>query len=423
MQFAPKNIAIVSAALALGACGGSGGSSNNNNEAAAETGVFVDSPVANIGYRTATREGVTSADGEYDYEPGETVTFFIGDLEFPGVPASGVVTPLDIAGTTDTSDDMVVNIARLLQTLDTDGDPSNGISISDLAKDNASQVDFSLSVADFASSSAVTTLVQNGGQASAVTELVSAEAAKAHLENTLQSESVSFTNETSVTGGWVLDTSEETGNGAGHFIFFAFDAASGTYVHVEEKEFAEELEEGMEFGTFSVDDSNRLTVTGNIFDENGAIGIHPPEAGVDFNFIVAGSQADLEVVEGGEVVETIPASRVVANGLVGTWFYEEADVSQEELLMLAFLPDGTYVHAEVLSEASTEEMGAEIGSYSHDTNTGVVSVSDIIVDTNSDAGLSDFVGNANLAASVSGNTLTLSVTEDGGTEQLIFKRL
>ncbi len=56
-----------------------------------------------------------ATEGEYDYVDGETVTFFIGDLEFPLV-AAGVVTPLSIANTQDTSNSTVVNMIRLLQT-------------------------------------------------------------------------------------------------------------------------------------------------------------------------------------------------------------------------------------------------------------------------------------------------------------------
>ena len=67
------------------------------------TGVFLDSPVINIGYRTDTLEGITSSLGEYEYLPGETVTCFIVNLEFPHVQASGKVTALDIAGTAITS--------------------------------------------------------------------------------------------------------------------------------------------------------------------------------------------------------------------------------------------------------------------------------------------------------------------------------
>ena len=100
---------------------------------AAEVGVFVDAFVAGIGYRTQSQSGVTNERGEFNYLPGETVTFFIGDLVFPPVPAKGVVTPLDMAQTLDPASPMVLNIARLLQSLDTDGDPANGITISPAA--------------------------------------------------------------------------------------------------------------------------------------------------------------------------------------------------------------------------------------------------------------------------------------------------
>ncbi|RBP74901.1 hypothetical protein [Marinobacter nauticus] len=419
-------VAAISSVIGIAGCGGSsgGGSSSSTPESSAETGVFIDSPVGNIGYRTATKEGITNANGEYEYEAGEEVTFFIGDLEFPPVPAAGVVTPLDIAGTTDTSNDAVVNIARLLQTLDTDGDPSNGITISDTAKNNATQVDFGLSAADFANSSAVTTLVQNGGQDTTISALISVEDAKSHLEGTLENENVSFTNETSITGGWILDTSAETGNGTEHFIFFAFDASTNTYVHVEEKEFPEETEEGMEFGAFNVDENGVLTSGANYFNENGDIGIFPSTTDERVEITINGD-AELMVYEEGnpEPVETIPVIRLASDGLLGTWIYENTDPADQEVLLLAFLSDGTYVQAEFLKDAPASESGAEVGTYSIDTNTNVISVSNIIVDTNTDAGLSDFVGTADLKGSVSGNTLTITVTEDGATESLTFKRL
>ncbi|MGB2155318.1 MAG: hypothetical protein ACPHVT_07570, partial [Porticoccaceae bacterium] len=96
--------------LVLSSCGG-GGSDSSSTLA----GVFIDSPVINIGYRTATQNGNTNARGEFTYLAGETVTFFIGDMEFPPVLAAEVVTPLDMADTDDVAHHMVVNIIRLLQ--------------------------------------------------------------------------------------------------------------------------------------------------------------------------------------------------------------------------------------------------------------------------------------------------------------------
>ena len=51
------------------------------------TGVFLDAAVMNIGYRTASQQGFTNANGEFNYRPGEMITFFIGNLEFPPVMA------------------------------------------------------------------------------------------------------------------------------------------------------------------------------------------------------------------------------------------------------------------------------------------------------------------------------------------------
>ncbi|MEN0037404.1 MAG: pectinesterase family protein [Cellvibrio sp.] len=147
-------------------------------------GVFVDAFVAGIGYRTATQSGVTNAQGEFNYLPGETVTFFIGALEFPPVPAKGIVTPLDMAQTLNPASPVVLNIARLLQSLDTDGNPANGISISPAVAALATQVDFNLSLTAFAASPAVVNLIANSGGTN--TTIVSVQSALSHLRDTLE---------------------------------------------------------------------------------------------------------------------------------------------------------------------------------------------------------------------------------------------
>ncbi len=130
-------------------------------------------------------QGVTNPLGEYDFLPGETVTFFIGDLVFPTVAASGTVTPLDLAGTTDINNPKVVNMIRLLQTLDQDQNPVNGLAITDAAKAAATPVDFSLPVTAFENSAAVTTLITNAGQLTPVSNLVTAAAAQSHFQTQL----------------------------------------------------------------------------------------------------------------------------------------------------------------------------------------------------------------------------------------------
>ena len=185
----------------LTACGGSGSSTTDTKSTSGNTtpdtttpdttkniGVFTDSPIINIGYRTATLEGVTSELGEYEYMTGENVTFFIGDLEFPTVAGAATVTPLDFAGTTLINNSMVVNIIRLLQSLDKDGDASNGITITDTAKTTAytaEQIDFTLSELEFESLLEVDVLIRDAGLDTSITSLVTSTDAIAHFQNEL----------------------------------------------------------------------------------------------------------------------------------------------------------------------------------------------------------------------------------------------
>ena len=94
-----------------------------------QTGVFLDSPVANINFHTASRSGKTNEKGEYLYLEGEEITFTIGNITLPAVIAQEAITPLDIFKTTDVKRTEVINLSRLLQTLDSDRNPENGIDL------------------------------------------------------------------------------------------------------------------------------------------------------------------------------------------------------------------------------------------------------------------------------------------------------
>jgi hypothetical protein len=111
--------------LMLSACGGDGSASTGSETV--KQGVFIDSPVAGISYTTTpgNKSGVNDAQGHYNYVAGDTVTFSIGNIVFPTVTATEVVTPLNLAATTDLNNQVVVNISRLLQTLDSD--PSDNV--------------------------------------------------------------------------------------------------------------------------------------------------------------------------------------------------------------------------------------------------------------------------------------------------------
>ena len=124
---------ILATSIMVAGCSGGGGSNTATQTSTPNTGVFLDSAVEGIDYSTSTASGTTNANGEFQYNDGETVTLSIGDIDLPPATGGSVITPLDLVNTQNVNDTSVVNIARLLQSLDTDGDPTNGISISDSA--------------------------------------------------------------------------------------------------------------------------------------------------------------------------------------------------------------------------------------------------------------------------------------------------
>ena len=110
------------------------------------TGVFVDSAVGGLHYQTDSLSGITNSLGEFQFYAGESITFSVGNVEFPSTAAKTTLTPLDLADGDSLSDTTVVNIVRLLQSLDNDGNPDNGIMIDDAihsADTSTATVDFS----------------------------------------------------------------------------------------------------------------------------------------------------------------------------------------------------------------------------------------------------------------------------------------
>jgi len=118
-------------------------SSATNSEGVESTGFFVDSAVEGLDYKSSETgftgfadprgfSGKTNAAGEYKFNGGDVVRFSLGDIILGELEAStSPVSPVDLFADEVSSSQKVVNIARLLQSLDADGQPGNGITILD----------------------------------------------------------------------------------------------------------------------------------------------------------------------------------------------------------------------------------------------------------------------------------------------------
>ena len=163
--------------LVLTACGGGGGGGGGSGAlpvsastvSGLSTGYLIDSAVEGVTYTVTTKDGktitgVTDASGTFKYVDGEKVVFSIGDIVFPATMGDSTITPLTMAqgGT----GPVATNVAYLLQSLDYDLDPSNGITIDPkvaqlkaIAAFGTNKIDWTQDTAAFASSAQIKTLI------------------------------------------------------------------------------------------------------------------------------------------------------------------------------------------------------------------------------------------------------------------------
>lgn len=126
-----------------------------------KTGHFIDAPVAGMKFETPSHKGHTNDSGAFDYITGEDVKLYIGSLYIGSAKAKHKVTPMDLVGTDNLDDERVINMARLLQSLDVDADPRRGISITEPVIESLEQAMAELNITelDFLDRDLVDTLI------------------------------------------------------------------------------------------------------------------------------------------------------------------------------------------------------------------------------------------------------------------------
>lgn len=176
----------------LAACGGGGGSSSpppSSEVAITANGILLDSPVEGARYVSGSVAGITDANGTFQYEIGDSVRFYVGDILLGEAVGKPMITPVDFISGADINNDTVTNIARFLQTIDEDKNPDNGIQISqnvrNLAKNRS--VRFSQSPAAFDSDGKVQIIISEltAATVAGARALVSSTIAQNHLSQSI----------------------------------------------------------------------------------------------------------------------------------------------------------------------------------------------------------------------------------------------
>lgn len=152
-------------------------------------GQFKDSLVEGIKFDTPTQSGLTDSAGSFTYRKGEIVTLSLGGVVLGSAPGAELITPINLVpGAQDENNETALNIARLLQSLDLDGNPDNGITIPAVVRTEMANISLDFSSPGFGNSPAVSDLFRRLNDANVFPQkrsLVSKEVAKAHLRQSL----------------------------------------------------------------------------------------------------------------------------------------------------------------------------------------------------------------------------------------------
>ncbi len=121
---------MIPVAIFTGCGGGDSAVIPSNDGTGTSTGTFLDAAVAGADYNTSSGiNGTTDDKGTFRYNAGDSVTFKVGDIILGDAkpdPNGGLVTPKDLAKD---DNETTALIAQILQTLDSDENPNNGIKI------------------------------------------------------------------------------------------------------------------------------------------------------------------------------------------------------------------------------------------------------------------------------------------------------
>lgn len=391
---------LAGAIATLAACGGD--SDSTPAAPATQTGVLTDSPIGGVSYTTSPsgKRGVTDADGHYDFVAGDTVTFRVGSVTLGTVTATGTITPLELADDGDeTTDDsnVVKNLLVFFQSLDVDGDASNGITIVEEAVAAATaEIDFNVDPAVFVASDDLSDLVAATNTAEGATAaVVAVEDALAHFEAQLLA---------SLAGTWIWDDNYDT-----YSTYILRIDADGNYTIGG----ADGEEQGIEVGSFDIDGATG-EVTNIVATIDTIWGIADTDA--RYWLSVKGGQLELHEVSTEETLDTLfDRLSPAASGFEGFWGVGSA--SSFDTQQVAFLSGNRYLLIDPVGDELCGQPGVEFGSWS--TSGSTLTFSNVTADTNGCGGMHDNDVYSEFGFALDSEAGTLALTEGEDTFTLL----
>lgn len=400
------------------------------------TGILVDSPVSGVSYAASSgKNGVTNEKGEFNFNHGDKIEFKLGGLTLGNIQGSQIVTPIELAGD---SDNKLQNLLILLQSLDSDSDLTNGISISnETAAAVKGTINLDSNPETFAESANLKSIMETSGIEGNVR---TQEEARTHF----LSQGVALLSAQI----WV-NYSNQTAS----VLRVAADS-SGEYLHGEARpdDSCDEnrvcggktvFQAGVEYGVANAADFDnrgfKLVGTPNV-DTNLKAGLSNPGPTrrvrtdgyelINSDIVTVQREREKTSVFGelfhiakpiqlsneNEVAEKeVKETRYSkidndANGIVGAWAYDSDAINTQTLV---FFPNGKFMMVDPNGATQREDQakcskpGIEFASYSYDKGTGKLNLSSYTYNTNGCAGFSDVDGSIGFSINADGNTAKL----------------
>lgn len=383
----------------LTACGGDSSNDSSSTpqppQSSSKIGVLTDGVIIGANYTINGVTKQTNDRGEFEYQEGDEITFSVGDIPIGTVKAAERITPLELAK----DEKAQLNLMVFLQSLDTEGDHDDGITIPpDLSSISKETINFSAAPEEFAQN--LQTQLKN------IPELqnksvVSPEKAKENFSKTILKD---------IAGIWYVQSTEEDESPIALII-----KEDGSYImgevvlNDEEKEF-----NGMEVGKIdSYDPITGIFTASATLDTNQDWGL--TDFGKPRNMVLQFDGTQLLIQEEKNPEESATFSRLpnTVNGIIGVWQSPASHI-------FIFNANNTYLLLDPVGDDQVEPgdtpcggPGIEYGKYRVLDNKLYIDPRDIIIDTNGCAGLSDTNAQSGLSLNVQADKLTFTVAGEG----------
>ncbi len=371
--------------------------------AASQSGILSDAKVAGVAYTTSSGvSGVTDADGNYRYNPNDTVTFTLGTLQLGTVTANGVISPMELSVG---NANKLTNLLVLFQSLDADGNAANGINITaPTAAGVTAAINLTSTPSTFASgaNTALQAAMTAGGLTGAIKTV---DQANAHFSS--QAFPVLAENVYGIVGATsgVMVRFGPTGEymvGQPDVDFYLQANGAVTTNPTSTKIETAGVEHGF------------ARVTG--FDANGFRIIGTTTVDTNLQAGLSHSKLTDRIRPEGSGFRTqdnelIPKIENIPGSIIGAWSIFSTAIKNQTVV---FGSNGKFMLSDPFGDpgASPPRPGVEFGSYTYNASTKILKVSNPIYDTNGEGGLFQ-----SSAAQPAGMSFTLNA--DGITATLI----